>query len=134
MADKFTKVERSLIMKAVKSKGNKSTELKLISIFKENGITGWRRNMDILGKPDFVFKRKRVALFADGCFWHGHSCKKVWPKRNAKYWEEKIQSNILRDRQITKDLKKKGWIVLRVWECKLKTYTLSPKMKTLLKP
>jgi hypothetical protein len=71
MADVFSKRKRSQIMAAVRSKGNKTTELKLISIFRVNGIVGWRRNKKITGSPDFVFRKKRIALFVDGCFWHG---------------------------------------------------------------
>ena len=72
MADVFDKDKRSTIMQKVRSKGNKSTELKLIEIFHEAGITGWKRNYPVKGHPDFVFLKKRVAVFVDGCFWHGH--------------------------------------------------------------
>jgi DNA mismatch endonuclease, patch repair protein len=68
MADNFTKEVRSNIMRAVKSKGNKSTEKKLIDLFKEKKLKGWRRNYPIFGKPDFVFPKRKVAVFADGCF------------------------------------------------------------------
>ena len=63
-------------MRKVKSKKNKSTELRLIDIFKQNGITGWKRNYPVKGHPDFVFLKEKVAVFVDGCFWHGHEgCK-----------------------------------------------------------
>ncbi|MDR1112415.1 MAG: very short patch repair endonuclease [Bacteroidales bacterium] len=52
----------------------KSTELKLIDIFKEQGIIGWQRGSKMKGKPDFVFPKLKIAVFADGCFWHGHKC------------------------------------------------------------
>ena len=61
-------------MRKVKSKKNKSTELRLIDIFKQNGITGWKRNYPVKGHPDFVFLKEKVAVFVDGCFWHGHDC------------------------------------------------------------
>lgn len=103
-------------MAAVKSKGNKDTELKLISIFRANGITGWRRNQKLLGKPDFVFRRERLVLFVDGCFWHG--CKRHcrMPKANRQYWNHKIARNAARDSETTRHLQKSDWHVLRIWE------------------
>ena len=68
MADVFDAEKRSDIMRQVKSKKNKSTELRLIEIFKQNGITGWRRNYPVKGHPDFVFPKKKIAVFVDGCF------------------------------------------------------------------
>lgn len=120
MTDTFSKKQRSEIMKAVKSKGNKSTEVKLIEIFRSQHITGWRRNYKLIGHPDFVFAKKRIALFADGCFWHGHSCRNVTPSDNAKYWKEKIKRNKKRDKIITDELSQKGWKVVRLWECEIK--------------
>lgn len=119
MADIFSKEERSLIMRKVKSNRNKSTELKLIKIFKENNITGWRRNFKLFGKPDFVFPKKRVALFLDGCFWHGHDCRNTKPKQNADYWSEKIERNKNRDKKVVDILTDKNWVVIRIWECDL---------------
>lgn len=107
-------------MKAVKSKGNKSTELQLITIFKFRGIVGWRRNYPLIGHPDFVFPKKRIVVFADGCFWHGHNCRNVTPANNAEYWKKKIKRNKARDRAITRELTQKGWKVVRIWECAIK--------------
>lgn len=120
MTDTFSTKQRSEIMKAVKSKGNKSTEIKLIEIFKSHHITGWRRDYKLIGHPDFVFPKKRVVLFADGCFWHGHNCRNLTPSDNAKYWEHKIARNKARDKATTKELIQKGWKVVRIWECEIK--------------
>ena len=87
MADVFEKEKRSDIMKRVRSKGNKTTELKLIEIFKDTGIKGWRRNYPVVGHPDFVFLDRKIAVFVDGCFWHGHDCRNTRPVENADYWE-----------------------------------------------
>ncbi len=119
MADTFSKKQRSAIMRAVKSKGNQSTEIKLMALLKARHITGWRRNYKILGRPDFVFPQKRVALFADGCFWHGHTCRNVTPSDNAAYWQNKIARNRARDRTITRALTRQGWRVVRLWECQI---------------
>lgn len=120
MSDTFSKEKRSHIMRQVKSSRNKSTEIKLIEYFKKNRIKGWRRNYKIFGKPDFVFIKHKVAIFVDGCFWHGHDCRNTKPKDNKKYWDKKIKKNSQRDELVTKHLIKVGWKVVRIWECELK--------------
>lgn len=120
MADVFDKSVRSEIMRKVHSNGNKSTEEKLIKLFKENGIKGWHRGYPVKGHPDFVFLRKKVAIFVDGCFWHGHDCRNTRPRDNAEYWEKKRARNIQHDKEITALFQRRGWIVLRIWECELK--------------
>lgn len=120
MTDTFTKEKRSQIMRQVKSSRNKSTEIKLIDFFKRQSIKGWRRNYKIFGKPDFVFLKTKTAIFVDGCFWHGHNCRNTKPKDNKEYWDNKINKNIQRDKQVTETLIKKGWFVIRLWECELK--------------
>ena len=120
MADVFDKETRSQIMKKVKSHGNKSTEMKLISVFSANGISGWRRNYSVKGHPDFVFLKKRIAIFVDGCFWHGHDCHNTKPENNKLYWEAKQKRNILHDKEVTAIFESRGWTVIRIWECELK--------------
>jgi DNA mismatch endonuclease (patch repair protein) len=107
-------------MQTVRSKQNKSTELRLIKLFKENNISGWRRNYSVKGHPDFVFLNKRVAIFLDGCFWHGHDCRNTTPKDNAEYWTKKREKNRQRDLRITEHFQSRGWKVVRIWECELK--------------
>ena len=114
--DVFTVEKRSQIMSRVRSTGNASTELKLIAEFKERKITGWRRNSKIFGRPDFVFPKLRVAVFVDGCFWHGHDCRNTKPKDNADYWRAKIERNQRRDRAATERLQELGYLVVRIWE------------------
>ena len=137
MADTFSKGKRSAIMRIIKGKENQSTEIRLIQIFKENGIKSWRRNYPVIGKPDFIFPNKKIAVFADGCFWHGHHCRNIVPKHNTEYWDKKRQRNIDRDTQITKLFTERGWTVLRFWECNIKKGNLDltplagkPKHKT----
>lgn len=120
MADVFSKAERSRIMKSVKSSGNKSTEIKLIRYFKEHHITGWKRGYQVKGHPDFVFLKRRIAVFVDGCFWHGHDCRNTRPSANFDYWEKKRQRNITHDKEITSLFEQRGWLVIRIWECDLK--------------
>lgn len=132
MTDKFSKTKRSSIMKAVKSNANKSTEIKLIKIFKEFKIKGWKRKYKIFGNPDFIFLKHRVAIFTDGCFWHGHDCRKK-PVDNVIYWKTKIKRNKLRDELVSKTLKNKNWQVIRIWECEIKNHLLPEKLKILVK-
>lgn len=119
MVDCFSSSVRSEVMRAVKSNGNKSTELRLVNIFKANHISGWRRNFKILGRPDFAFPRKQIAVFADGCFWHGHNCRNTKPKTNAAFWKKKISRNIARDKKNTEKLMRLGWKVYRFLECEI---------------
>ncbi|MBP6943702.1 MAG: DNA mismatch endonuclease Vsr [Candidatus Omnitrophica bacterium] len=119
MSDTFSTEERSRIMKAVHSRRNQSTELKLVSYFRKYSINGWRRNCKVFGHPDFVFPKRKIAVFVDGCFWHGHNCRNVKPKNNAGYWKNKVKKNKKRDRIVNNELSKKGWRVIRLWECKL---------------
>lgn len=120
MADVFSPEERSRVMSKIRSSKNKSTELRLQNFFKRNNITGWRKNFPLFGRPDFVFPKLRIAVFVDGCFWHGHSCKNLRPKSNQAYWDKKIERNISRDALVSKVLRSKNWIVMRIWECELK--------------
>lgn len=118
--DIFTKNRRSEIMKFVKSNKNKSTELELIKIFKEYSIKGWKRGYPVEGKPDFVFLDRKIAVFVDGCFWHGHDCRNVTPKDNSNYWDLKRIKNKERDEKVNLKFLKRNWIILRIWECELK--------------
>lgn len=135
MSDIFNKAKRSEIMKKVRSKNNKSTELKLIQIFKENNIHGWRRNYKVKGHPDFVFLNKKIAIFVDGCFWHGHDCRNTKPKDNQEYWDKKRERNMKHDTEITEYFENRGWTVIRIWECEFKKSNhllLQNKIKTLM--
>jgi DNA mismatch endonuclease (patch repair protein) len=119
MADNLSSEARSEQMRRVVSKGNRSTEMKLMEIFRSNRILGWRRNQKQIGKPDFVFRRERVCVFVDGCFWHGCPMCYRAPRSNLPYWQGKIKRNHARDRHVTRSLKGLGWRVARVWEHEL---------------
>ena len=119
MADVFTPAKRSAVMALIRSRGNRATELRLIALMREYGITGWRRNAPVFGKPDFIFRRERVAVFVDGCFWHGCPRHATKPATRAEWWAAKLARNAQRDRAVTRTLRRAGWRVLRVWECAL---------------
>ena len=118
MADVFDPQKRSNVMRQIKSKKNKSTEIRLI--FKKNNVTGWKRNYPVRGHPDFVFLKCRIAVFVDGCFWHGHDCRNTRPETNKEFWQKKRERNIKHDQEITELFEKRGWTVVRIWECELK--------------
>jgi DNA mismatch endonuclease (patch repair protein) len=120
MADIFTKEKRSKVMGLIRSKGNASTELALIKLLKTNGITGWRRNSKLLGRPDFVFPTAKLAVFVDGDFWHGHPTKSCIPKSNRDFWTAKVRNNRRRDRKVVRELRNRGWKVRRIWESSLR--------------
>ena len=120
MTDVFSKKKRSEVMSRIRSKGNKKTELRLIEILKKHSIKGWRRNYPIYGKPDFVFPKHRLAIFVDGCFWHGCPEHYNKPATNREFWRKKLESNIKRDEDVNTTLRKKNWTVLRIWQHELK--------------
>lgn len=74
----------------------------------------------ITGKPDIVFRRKKVAVFIDSDFWHGHPKRCVMPKTNPNYWKKKIEGNRKRDKFVNAELKNNGWMVVRLWEYDIK--------------
>jgi DNA mismatch endonuclease (patch repair protein) len=116
MADVFTRKKRSAVMSAIRGFGNQTTELKLMTLFQAHGITGWRRGRIVAGRPDFVFPRQKLAVFVDGCFWHGCPVHATWPDQNAAFWRKKIFGNRRRDRIVNRTLQQQGWRVLRIWE------------------
>ncbi|MCX6896366.1 MAG: very short patch repair endonuclease [Verrucomicrobia bacterium] len=119
MSDIFTKAKRSEVMSRIRGRGNKATELALAKLFRRHKITGWRRNQKIFGKPDFVFSKLKLAVFVDGCFWHGCPRHGTQPKGNAAFWRRKISRNQSRDKEVSRTLRKLGWRVLRIWEHEL---------------
>lgn len=120
MVDIWSKRKRSEVMSKVRSRGNKNTELRLVALFRMNRITGWRRCLPLIGKPDFTFRKARLVVFVDGCYWHGCTKHCRMPESNIAFWRLKISRNRTRDRLVTRTLRKEGWLVLRVWEHELR--------------
>ena len=146
MPDVFTEAKRSEVMSRIRSRGNKDTELALARLLRRHKITGWRRHIQICGRarsplrsvrqkriggahgvtrppfrvrPDFVFRQVRLALFVDGCFWHGCPKHATKPKNNRAFWRRKLSANKRRDRLVTRALRRANWRVLRIWEHEL---------------
>jgi DNA mismatch endonuclease (patch repair protein) len=112
-------VKLSDVMSRICSRGSRDTELALAKLLRRHGINGWRRNQNVFGKPDFIFRKTRLAVFVDGCFWHGCPKHATKPKNNRAFWHRKLSANKKRDRVVTQTLRKLGWPVLRIWEHEL---------------
>jgi DNA mismatch endonuclease (patch repair protein) len=113
--------ERSRNMAAVRGKGNKTTEVRLKMALVRAGISGWTSHRaDLPGKPDFFFASAGLAVFVDGCFWHGCSRCGHLPKNNAAFWKAKIERNRTRHKKVRRLLNRQGVRTLRFWEHQLK--------------
>jgi DNA mismatch endonuclease (patch repair protein) len=123
--DVFTKVKRSQVMAGIRSRGNRSTECAFAAMLRCSRISGWKLHCSaVAGKPDFYFKDRKLAVFVDGCFWHG--CPKCFraPRQHASFWSTKIAGNRNRDRKVTRALRHEGIEVIRLWEHDLQARTL----------
>lgn len=118
--DVFSRRKRSDIMSRVRSK-NTAAELILRRAVHRRGFRYSIDVMDLPGRPDFAFRRGRVAVFVHGCFWHSHSCRRgARPTSNERFWKSKLDANKRRDQRATRLLRKIGWLPIVVWECQLK--------------
>lgn len=119
-----TSEQRSNIMKKIKSKNTKP-EISFRKTLWNAGIRYRTNNRSIIGNPDIAIKKYKLAIFIDGEFWHGYNWNKKKEKiqSNRDYWIPKIERNIKRDKQVTKQLKKEGWKVFRFWDSQIKKET-----------
>lgn len=113
-------MDRSALMQRIKSTGNKSTEMRFRSVLLRTGIKGWTVQPEMRGHPDIAFMRERVAVFLDGCFWHGCDDHYTPPTTRRAKWIAKINANKKRDARIVSELLSDGWKVFRIWEHELK--------------
>jgi len=110
----MTPEQRSRCMSLIRAK-NTGPELLLRKALWADGLR-FRLKSSLLGRPDIVFLGKRLAIFVDGCFWHGCPHHGVRPKTNRDFWRKKLSANISRDARVTERLRADGWHVLRIWE------------------
>lgn len=120
--DNLTPAQRKKNMQNIRSKGTMPERI-LISELKKLKIYFTTHAKNIIGKPDIVFRRKKIAVFVDSDFWHGHKTRFVMPKTNKDYWEKKIANNKRRDQEVNKTLKSFDWRVIRLWEFDIKKNT-----------
>lgn len=121
MADFLSRKERSIRMGLIRSTRNESTEERMAALMRRGKISGWRRGAKLPGRPDFVFRRQRLALFIDGCFWHGCPDHFRLPRTRTPFWRRKIDANQARDLRVVAELRLLGWRSLRAWEHELTT-------------
>lgn len=113
--DNLTSEQRRKNMQNIRSKGT-SPELAVMRELKRRKIYFASHVDSIIGKPDIVFRRKRVAVFIDSDFWHGHPTRCIMPQTNINYWTAKIARNRKRDKEVSRCLKQDGWKIIRLWE------------------
>jgi len=108
--------------KKIKSKNTKIEKL-LGKALWNKGFRYRKNDTTIFGKPDFVFKRKKIAVFCDSKFWHGYNYlyKSEVFKKNSDFWQKKILRNIQRDKEVNQNLEQAGWKVLRFWDDEIMT-------------
>jgi len=117
--DNLSKEHRRKNMQNIRSTGT-APERAVMEELKKKKIYFAAYVLKIVGKPDIVFRRKKVAIFIDSDFWHGHPKRCIMPKTNPSYWKKKIEGNRKRDKLVNAKLKNNGWIVVRLWEYDIK--------------
>ncbi len=117
--DNLTPAQRKKNMQNIRSK-NTEPERIIMSELRKQKIYFSTHAKNIIGKPDIVFRRKKIAVFIDSVFWHGHPTRFIQPKTNTEYWDNKIKTNKKRDRKVNKTLKSEGWCVIRLWDYDIK--------------
>ena len=124
MPDTVTPAVRSRIMSRVRARDT-APEMAVRRALHAAGYRYRLHRKDLPGKPDIVLSRHRTAVQVNGCFWHGHTCKRGdrLPTSNTEYWRTKIQRNRERDRAATRALAKAGWRVITIWECEIEDAT-----------
>jgi DNA mismatch endonuclease, patch repair protein len=114
--DDRSRQERSATMRAVKAEGT-SIERIFIDLMESKNVAGVESYpKDIVGKPDLIHRNSKIAIFIDGCFWHGCSKHMRLPRSNRDYWKRKVTGNRFRDKKNNGILRDSGWLVIRIWE------------------
>ncbi|MBI3835028.1 MAG: DNA mismatch endonuclease Vsr [Planctomycetes bacterium] len=123
--DTLTSKQRSEHMARIRSKHTRP-ELHVRKLLRQLGCSYRLHGKDLPGHPDIVLKHKRAVIFIHGCFWHRHRCinGRRLPKSRVSFWKKKLDSNKLRDLRTRRQLTRRGWSVLVVWECELRFPTI----------
>jgi DNA mismatch endonuclease (patch repair protein) len=123
MPDIYSKNKRSRIMASISGKDTQP-ELLVRKYLFSKGFRFRKNDNRYPGKPDIVLPKYRSVIFINGCFWHGHTCKKSKiPETRKIFWEDKLSQNKLRDKRNYKKLRKSNWHVFIIWECRLKSHS-----------
>lgn len=133
MADVLSKEQRAKCMSRVKSKNTKPEILVRCFLF-AHGYRFRLHRKDLPGTPDIVLPKYNIAIFVNGCFWHGHNCRYAkLPATNTIFWQEKIKSNIIRDSDNLSELHHIGWQAYTIWQCELKPKQKEKTLENLLR-
>ena len=119
MSDVFSNAKRSWVMSRVRTRHTEPERL-VKKLLHSAGYHVALHVKDLPGRPDLVVRARKTAIYVHGCFWHRHaSCDKGRrrPKTRAKFWSEKLGSNVARDRRVARQLRRNGWHVVTIWEC-----------------
>lgn len=117
--DNLTKSQRRKNMQNIRSAGTLPETL-IMRALRRKKIYFAENVKSLTGKPDIVFRRKKIVVFIDSDFWHVHPKRFIMPQSNKRYWKEKIIRNKKRDEEVNAKLKKEGWKVIRIWEYDVK--------------
>lgn len=118
--DTLTKEQRSWVMSRIRGRDT-AIEVRLRSALHRMGFRFRKNVRGLPGTPDIVLPKYKTVVFVHGCFWHRHAnCKRAtMPKSRVAFWRKKFERNIVNDRQHLRDLRKAGWRVVTVWECRI---------------
>lgn len=133
--DVHTPEQRSFNMSKIKGKNTKP-EILVRKWLWQNGYRYRLHASDLPGKPDIIFRSRKIVIFVHGCFWHRHGCKySSKPKTNQDFWSAKFELNIRRDEKNLDILRNQGWHILILWECEIKNWNglAEPKLKKFLR-
>lgn len=128
--DNLTKAQRRKNMQNIRS-SRTTPERKLAKSLRTHSLYFAQNVASLPGKPDIVFRKRKIAVFVDSDFWHMNSKRFIMPDTNLDYWKPKIKRNIKRDKEVNKMLRKAGWRVLRFWEYDVKRNTAACAKKVL---
>jgi len=133
MADVHDKKTRSYNMSMIKGKNTKP-EIIVRKFLHANGYRFRLHYEKLPGKPDIVLPKHKIAIFINGCYWHGHENCKYFkpPKTNTQWWLNKIVETIERDNHKYEEIKNNGWTIKIIWECELKKLKIEETFKSLL--
>lgn len=118
VADRFTPEVRSRVMSSVRGKDT-GPEMAIRRLLHAAGYRYRLHPRTVPGQPDLAFMTKKVAIFIDGCFWHGCPRHYSQPASNVSFWNRKLQSNVNRRAKVLQELRKQGWRAIQIWECRL---------------
>lgn len=125
MTDVMSAAKRSALMARIRGT-NTTPELALRRALGQMGLRYRVSPPEVFGQPDVVLARSKVAVFVDGCFWHGCKVHYVRPSNNREFWASKLEANRARDQRVNRELRDEGWRVLRVWEHEINRDPLGP--------